>query len=127
MKYRWTDPKIDSASAAQSIEDFLESENFKVRVDKESATSYNVYGITETARGKRVVVLTVAQTPEGLEVDFKGGESDNAIRKASSLLSLFGAGALVVAAEERAEFYERIEKKLWKHMESKLSDSSSLS
>ncbi len=127
MKYQWIESEANPAYVAQLIEDFLKSENFKFRTDKDSPTSLTIMGITETAKGKRVVSISVAKMPEGLEVDFRGGESVSATRKVSYLLSLFGAGALVVDAEEKAVFYQRIESRLWKHLESKLSNSSSLS
>lgn len=128
MKYKWIGKKIKPAFAVLMIEDFLKAKGFKIHVTEDHlGNSFKLLGVTQTHEGKRRIIIVVNKTAEGLEVDFVSGEHEKALMKLSSLISLFGAGALLVNFNKKLSFYEKIEDELWRYLQEKFSSSPSLS
>ncbi len=122
MKRVWIsdEEKIQPSLVAHLVEDFLRQKGFRTRTEDVAEESFRVLAVSRSSEGKRTVMIDVKGVEEGVEVDFKSGEIEKKLMKSGSLMSLLGAGALIVNYGKKLDFYETLENELWRHLKRKL-------
>lgn len=122
MKRVWIsgEQKIQPSFVAHLVEDFLREKGFRTRTEDVAEESFRVLAVSRSSEGKRTVMIDVKGVEEGVEVDFKSGEIEKKLMKSGSLMSLLGAGALIVNYGKKLDFYETVENELWRHLKRKL-------
>lgn len=122
MKRVWIsgEQKIQPSFVAHLVEDFLREKGFRTRTEDVAEESFRVLAVSRSSEGRRTVMIDVKGVEEGVEVDFKSGEIEKKLMKSGSLMSLLGAGALIVNYGKKLDFYETVENELWRHLKRKL-------
>lgn len=122
MKRVWIsgEQKIQPSFVAHLVEDFLREKGFRTRTEDVAEESFRVLAVSRSSEGKRTVMIDVKRVEEGIEVNFKSGEIEKKLMKSGSLMSLLGAGALIVNYGKKLDFYETVENELWRHLKRKL-------
>ena len=122
MKRVWIsgEQKIQPSFVAHLVEDFLREKGFRTRTEDVAEESFRVLAVSRSSEGKRTVMIDVKRVEEGIEVNFKSGEIEKKLMKSGSLMSLLGAGALIVNYGKKLDFYETVENELWRHLKRNL-------
>jgi hypothetical protein len=116
MKYRWLGKNIELSVIEEAVESFLKEQGFKT-TSFSNGDSKRLQGVFQDSNGKKIVFVTITGTPSDFTINFAGNEAAQHLTLFGSITTLFGAGPLQLKYLKDKEFYQKIEEKLWNHLE----------
>jgi hypothetical protein len=114
MQYRWTNKKIDLSLLSKHVEAFLQSRDFKSRMDK-TENGYVIVGTFEEADGSsRSVKIRIDGASDNFSIEFVAGEDKRVLSTLSPIASFLGVGIFLRQKLDQINFYDKIEEEFWK-------------
>jgi predicted ATP-grasp superfamily ATP-dependent carboligase len=101
----------------QSIAEFLRQIDLKANME-ETATGYEIsaYAKTNQKTAKQAMHITIDGKPEEFTIEIKSTIEKPKLRNIW-LMHMFGAGAILVRQWREEELWMKIERELWRHIE----------
>jgi len=112
LQTQWIGKNVNLDALSKLFVGFLESQGFKVNMDKSGGT-YTLLGALRQDDETKSVVVTIKGNPKDFIVEFLGHKMGRFSMMVSSFASMFGGGIFVRGGLKSYAFYERLERDFW--------------
>jgi len=126
MQTQWIGKNADLDVLSKLLAGLLESQGFKINMDK-SGDTYTLLGALRRDDETKSVVVTIKGNPKDFIVEFLGHKMGRFSMMMSSFASMFGGGIFVRSSLKSHAFYERLERDFWILAEEAVEKSAELS